>query len=57
MVGNNRDERFTAGHDVLVGGLEQARRSSPDRQTLGGRSTPTARTSRRRGAAEQAVDG
>lgn len=52
---DNRDERFTAGLDVLVGGLEQARRS-PHRQTLGGPSTPTARTSRRREAAQQAVD-
>jgi AcrR family transcriptional regulator len=32
---DNRDERFTAGLDVLVGGLEQARHS-PRRQTLGG---------------------
>jgi AcrR family transcriptional regulator len=32
---DNRDERFTAGLDVLVGGLEQARRS-PRRRTLGG---------------------
>jgi len=40
---DNRDERFTAGLDVLVNGLEQARRS-PRPRTLGGR--PTIRTSR-----------
>ena len=40
---DNRDERFTAGLDVLVDGLEQARRS-PRPRTLGGR--PTIRTSR-----------
>ena len=52
---DNRDERFAAGLDVLVGGLEQARRP-PDRHTLGGRSTPTTRTSRRHQAAQQAMD-
>jgi len=40
---DNRDERFTAGLDVLVDGLEQAQRS-PRPRTLGGR--PTIRTSR-----------
>ena len=40
---DNRDERFTAGLDVLVDGLEQARRS-PRPRTLGGRQT--IRTSR-----------
>jgi len=52
---DNRDERFTAGVDVLVDGLEQARRS-PRRRTLGGR--PTIRTSRRRrDDDQQTVDG
>jgi TetR/AcrR family tetracycline transcriptional repressor len=36
---DNRDERFTAGLDVLVDGLEQARRS-PHRPPLGGRPRP-----------------
>jgi len=40
---DNRDERFAAGLDVLVDGLEQARRS-PRPRTHGGR--PTIRTSR-----------
>ena len=39
---DNRDERFTAGLDVLVDGLEQARRS-PRRRTLKGRTTTTTR--------------
>jgi TetR/AcrR family tetracycline transcriptional repressor len=43
---DNRDERFAAGLDVLVDGLEHARRS-PRRRTLGER--PTTRTSRRPG--------
>jgi len=52
---DNRDERFAAGLDVLVDGLEQARRS-PRRRTLGGRST--IRTSRRRrDDDQQTVDG
>jgi len=37
---DNRDERFTAGLDVLVEGLEHARRS-PHRPALGGRPTTT----------------
>jgi len=44
---DNRDERFTAGLDVLVDGLEQARRSPP-RRTLGGRTTTTTMTTRGR---------
>jgi TetR/AcrR family tetracycline transcriptional repressor len=39
---DNRDERFTAGLDVLVDGLEHARRS-PHRPALGGRPTTTTR--------------
>ena len=53
---DNRDERFTAGLDVLADGLEQARRSL-HRPALGGRPTTTARTTRRRGNAQQAVAG
>jgi TetR/AcrR family tetracycline transcriptional repressor len=51
---DNRDERFAAGLDVLVDGLEQARRS-PHRQTPWGRPSTTS-TSRRREAAQQAAD-
>ena len=53
---DNREERFTAGLDVLVDGLEQAR-NSPHRPALGGRPTTTARTTRRREDAQQAVAG
>jgi AcrR family transcriptional regulator len=53
---DNRDERFAAGLDVLVDGLEQARRS-PHRPALGGRPTTTARTTRRRQDGQQAVAG
>ena len=53
---DNREERFTAGLDVLVDGLEQARRS-PHRPALGGRPTTTARTTRGRQDAQQAVAG
>jgi AcrR family transcriptional regulator len=53
---DNRDERFTAGLEVLVDGLEHARRS-PHRSALGGRPTTTARTTRRREDAQQAVAG
>jgi AcrR family transcriptional regulator len=53
---DNREERFTAGLDVLVDGLEQARRS-PHRPALGGRPTTTTRTTRRRQDAQQAVAG
>jgi AcrR family transcriptional regulator len=51
---DNRDERFTAGLDVLVTGLEQARRS-PRRRTLMAR--PSTRTSRRPDDDQQTVDG
>jgi AcrR family transcriptional regulator len=40
---DNRDERFTAGLDVLVDGLQHARRS-PHRPALGGRPTATRTT-------------
>jgi AcrR family transcriptional regulator len=53
---DNREERFTAGLDVLVDGLEQARRSL-HRPALGGRPTTTARTTRRRQDGQQAVAG
>jgi len=53
---DNREERFTAGLDVLVDGLEQARRS-PHRPALGGRPTTTARTTRGRQDGQQAVAG
>jgi AcrR family transcriptional regulator len=45
---DNRDERFTAGLQVLVDGLEHARTSSSD-QHPGGRPTTTPTTRRRRG--------
>jgi AcrR family transcriptional regulator len=51
---DNRDERFTAGLEVLVDGLEHARHS-PHRPALGERPTTTARTTRRREDAQQAV--
>ena len=51
---DNRDERFTAGLDVIVDGLEQERRS-PRRRTLGGRPTTT-RTTRRRDNGQQTAD-
>jgi AcrR family transcriptional regulator len=53
---DNREERFTAGLQVLVDGLEQARRSL-HRPALGGRPTTTARTTRGREDAQQAVAG
>jgi TetR/AcrR family tetracycline transcriptional repressor len=53
---DNRDERFTAGVDVLVDGLEQARRS-PRRPTLRGRPTPTTATIRGRQHPQQTTDG
>jgi AcrR family transcriptional regulator len=52
---DNRDERFTAGLDVLVDGLEQAQRS-PHRPALGGRPT-TAATTRGRQPSQQTTDG
>jgi AcrR family transcriptional regulator len=48
---DNRDERFTAGLDVLVDGLEHARRA-PHRPALGGRPSTTTR----REGAQQAAD-
>jgi TetR/AcrR family transcriptional regulator, tetracycline repressor protein len=51
---DNRDERFAAALDVIVDGLEQARRS-PRRRTLGGRPTTT-RTNRRRDNGQQTAD-
>jgi TetR/AcrR family tetracycline transcriptional repressor len=53
---DNRDERFTAGLDVLVDGLEHARRS-PHRSALGGRPTTTTKATRGRQDAQQAVAG
>jgi TetR/AcrR family transcriptional regulator, tetracycline repressor protein len=53
---DNRDQRFTAGLQVLVDGLEHARRS-PHRPALGGRPTTTTRTTRGRENAQQAVAG
>jgi AcrR family transcriptional regulator len=52
---DNRDERFAAGLDVLVDGLEQARRP-PHRRTPGGRPTAAARTTRRNEDAAQTAD-
>src|SRR5512132_912767 len=53
---DNRDERFTAGLQVLVDGLEHARRF-PHRLALGGRPTTISRTTRRRQDGQQAVAG
>jgi AcrR family transcriptional regulator len=53
---DNRDERFTAGLDVIVDGLEQERRS-PRRRTLRGRTTTTTRPTRQREDAQQSADG
>jgi AcrR family transcriptional regulator len=53
---DNRDERFTAGLEVLVDGLEHTRRS-PHRPALGARPTTTTATTRRREDAQQAVAG
>jgi TetR/AcrR family tetracycline transcriptional repressor len=44
---DNRDQRFTAGLDALVAGLEHARSFSP-RPALGGRPTTTAKATRGR---------
>jgi AcrR family transcriptional regulator len=52
---DNRDERFTVGLDVLVDGLERARRG-PGRRALGGQAATTTKT-RPREAAQQAADG
>jgi hypothetical protein len=53
---DNRDERFTAGLEVLADGLEHARRF-PHRLALGGRPTTISRTTRRRQDGQQAVAG
>jgi AcrR family transcriptional regulator len=53
---DNRDERFTAGLQVLVDGLEHAPRS-PHRSALGGRPTTTTKATRGREDAQQAVAG
>jgi AcrR family transcriptional regulator len=53
---DNRDQRFSTGLQVLVDGLEHARRS-PHRPALGRRPTTTARTNRGREDAQQAVAG
>jgi AcrR family transcriptional regulator len=53
---DNRDERFTAGLEVLVDGLEHTRRS-PHRPALGERPTTTTRPTRGRENAQQAVAG
>jgi AcrR family transcriptional regulator len=52
---DNRDERFTVGLDVLVDGLERARRG-PGRRALGRQAAMTTKT-RPREAAQQAADG
>jgi AcrR family transcriptional regulator len=53
---DNRDQRFTAGLQVLVDGLEHARRS-PHRPALGGRPTTTTRTTRGRQPPQQTTNG
>jgi AcrR family transcriptional regulator len=53
---DNREERFTAGLEVLIDGLEHARRS-PHRSALGGRPTTTTKATRGREDAQQAVAG
>jgi AcrR family transcriptional regulator len=53
---DNREERFTAGLDMLVDGLEQARRS-PHRRALGAPPTATTATTRGRRRTQQTADG
>src|SRR4030095_3522634 len=53
---DNRDERFTAGLDVRVDGLEQPRRS-PHRRALGAPPTTTTATTRGRQRTQQTADG
>jgi AcrR family transcriptional regulator len=53
---DNRDQRFTAGLQVLVDGLEHARRS-PHRPALGPRPTTTTRTTRGRQPPQQTTNG
>jgi AcrR family transcriptional regulator len=52
---DNRDERFAAGLDVLVAGLEHARRF-PHRPALGGRPTTISRTTRGRQHPQQTTN-
>ncbi len=52
---DNRDERFAAGLDVLVDGLERAQHA-PHRRTLGRRPTTTTRTTRPHEDGQQAAD-
>jgi AcrR family transcriptional regulator len=51
---DNRDERFTAGLDMLIDGLERARRR-PHRRTLGGQPASSSRATRPREATQPAV--
>ena len=53
---DNRDQRFTAGLQVLVDGLEHARRF-PHRPAFGGRPTTISRTTRGRQDGKKAVAG
>jgi AcrR family transcriptional regulator len=53
---DNREERFTAGLEVLVDGLEQARRS-PHRRAFGAPPTTTTATTRGRQHSQQTTDG
>jgi AcrR family transcriptional regulator len=53
---DNRDQRFTAGLQVLVDGLEHARRS-PHRPALGPRPTTTTKTTRGRQHPQQTTNG
>jgi TetR/AcrR family tetracycline transcriptional repressor len=53
---DNRDQRFSAGLQVLVDGLEHARDSPTDR-ALGGRPTTTTRTTRGRQHPQQTTNG
>jgi len=52
---DNRDQRFTAGLEVLVDGLEHARRA-PHRPALGAPPTTTTATTRGRQHAQQTTD-
>ncbi len=56
---DNRDQRFSAGLEMLIDGLQQTRHA-PGRRALGGQpatTTTTTRTARPRAAAQQAADG
>jgi AcrR family transcriptional regulator len=53
---DNRDQRFTAGLQVLADGLEHARRS-PHRPALGPRPTTTTKTTRGRQHPQQTTNG